>query len=290
MKTLRTLSLVLATTISPALWAACAPEGMQIQVLGSGGPADSAGRASTSYLVWIDGVNRVLVDAGSGSKKPFYQAGATLADIDLIALSHFHPDHAAEFPALLWPAGGQFAVSGPAGAAGFPSVQEFVQQMTGPEGVFAVLNDRVQFAVTQVDPTASQTQTVWDQEGILVSARGVPHGNVPTLAYRVEFGGKQVVFTSDQTGTDASFDRFIAGVDLLVIHLGAGENAAGAIANLHATPSVWGQMAQRAAVGKVLVSHISTSSAQELADSVAIIAQHYSGEILVGEDLQCVAL
>ena len=39
---------------------------MQLQVLGSGGPANSGDRASSSYLVLVDGVSRIMVDAGSG--------------------------------------------------------------------------------------------------------------------------------------------------------------------------------------------------------------------------------
>ena len=69
--------------------AACLNAGMQLQVLGSGGPANSGGRASSGYLLWIDGVARVMVDAGSGTKDQFHASGATLADLQLIAIKRF---------------------------------------------------------------------------------------------------------------------------------------------------------------------------------------------------------
>ena len=81
---------------------ACGSEdGVALQVLGSGGPFGH-GRASSGYLVWVDGVARILVDAGGGTFTRFHEADAHIADLDVIALSHFHPDHSAEVPALLW--------------------------------------------------------------------------------------------------------------------------------------------------------------------------------------------
>jgi ribonuclease BN (tRNA processing enzyme) len=82
--------------------AQCPPvTGVALQVLGSGGPIADDGRSSSSYIVWIDGKNRIMVDAGSGSFLRFGEAGARFEDLELIALSHYHTDHAAGLPALL---------------------------------------------------------------------------------------------------------------------------------------------------------------------------------------------
>ena len=96
-------------------WAACGDSGVSVQVLGSGGPF-GAGRASAGYIVWVDGVSRIMVDAGGGTFARFYESGARVPDLDLLALSHFHPDHASEVPALLWPRGGDLRVAGPSGS------------------------------------------------------------------------------------------------------------------------------------------------------------------------------
>jgi len=56
--------------------AECPPEtGVALQVLGSGGPIADDGRASSSYLIWVDGKSRVLIDAGGGS---FLRVGDTV--------------------------------------------------------------------------------------------------------------------------------------------------------------------------------------------------------------------
>ncbi len=58
-----------ATTCPPAA-------GVAVQVLGSGGPIADDARAATSYLIWIDGRSRVLIDVGSCLCFRLGQAGA----------------------------------------------------------------------------------------------------------------------------------------------------------------------------------------------------------------------
>lgn len=68
--------------------------------LGSGGPlladAGLVPRASASYLVWIDGRGKVLVDLGGGAFLRFGQSTVRLDDLSLIAISHLHPDHVSD--------------------------------------------------------------------------------------------------------------------------------------------------------------------------------------------------
>ena len=45
----------------------CAAGPATVQILGSGGPALNRERASASYLLWVDGQARMLVDMGGGA-------------------------------------------------------------------------------------------------------------------------------------------------------------------------------------------------------------------------------
>ncbi|MDP6096093.1 MAG: MBL fold metallo-hydrolase [Gammaproteobacteria bacterium] len=280
----------LCSIFSASVWSACQDSGVQLQILGSGGPGPSNGRASSGYLLWIDGESRIMVDAGSGTKDQFHRANANLDTIDLIALSHLHPDHSAELPAILWTAGGSFYLSGPTPAGVFPSIENFLDSMFGPGGAFRILADRIDLEVFTVDTAAANPVDVWREGNILVRGTGVPHGDVPTIGYRIDFPDVSIAFTSDQNGSNPSFIDFIQGVDYLVIHLASSEDATGFIAELHAKPSVWGQMATAADVGHVIVSHISTSSPQALEESLTILRSNYSGALTVGEDLMCFEL
>lgn len=279
------ITLSFAATVAQA---ACRANGVQLQVLGSGGPGDSMGRASSAYLLWVNGESKVLVDAGSGSKNLFYQSGASMDQVDLVALSHLHPDHSVELPAILWPSGGSFDLAGPNGSDTFPSISQFVEQVFGEEGVYKVFQGRVDIDVIELN--TEEISQVWQQRNISVTGTGVPHGNVPTIGYRVEVDGSSIGFTSDQNGSNPGFIDFIRGVDTLVIHMAANEDASGIMAELHATPSVWGQMAQSANVGQIVVSHISTSNPDQLRANVEILEQNYNGPVIVSEDLMCIDL
>ena len=80
----------------------CWAEPLMLQVLGSGGPFAGGTRASTGYLIWRDGRALVMIDAGGGTFLRFGEAGARLQDLSLLAISHLHPDHVSDLPALLW--------------------------------------------------------------------------------------------------------------------------------------------------------------------------------------------
>ena len=89
---------------------------------------------------------------------------------------------------------------------------------------------------------------------------GVPHGNVPAIGYRVEVGDTGIVFSSDQNGSDPAFTEFSRGADVLIVHFAGSENSARAGSrNLHARPSVWGQIAADAEIGRLVLSHISSN-------------------------------
>src|SRR5215831_20797810 len=53
----------------------CAAGPATLQILGSAGPAFNKDRASSSYLLWIDGKARMLVDMGGGAYLRFGQSG-----------------------------------------------------------------------------------------------------------------------------------------------------------------------------------------------------------------------
>ena len=87
----RALGAPLAATQSAAL---------DLIVLGSGGP-DAVGRASTCFVLSLDGSPRILIDAGSGAFVRLGEAGLSLDHLDLILLTHLHIDHTGELPGIL---------------------------------------------------------------------------------------------------------------------------------------------------------------------------------------------
>lgn len=272
----------------------CAENAIALQILGSGGPA-GIGRASAAYLIWIDGTARVLVDAGGGSFKTFHEAGANVDDLELLAMTHFHPDHASEIPALLWLNETDMFLSGPSGSDMYPSADEYVHGLFGPKGVFRAVTAGKGLKTVTVDTAASKATEVYADEAMRVTAIGVPHGIVPAVGYRVDIGDVSIAFSSDQNGSDPKFAKFAAGADILVVHLTVPETVTGFGGDLHAKPSVWGQMATDAKVGTLVLSHLMRvppktmeGDLPDFDEKLGHLRSTYKGSFVIAEDLMCI--
>src|SRR5882757_7065125 len=185
----------------------CIGHGVELQVLGSGGPEMEDRRASTSYLVWLDGRPRVLIDSGGGSALRFGQAGAKVAQLDAILFSHLHIDHTADFPALMKSAYFEdrqkpLPVYGPAGNDAFPATTGFVADPFDPKRgadryLGSFLNGEesgFKLEAHDVTPETHQVLPVYSRDGLDLAAMAVIHDGAPALAWRVSVGGKVLVF------------------------------------------------------------------------------------------------
>ncbi len=272
----------------------CAGNPVAVQILGSGGPAVNANRASASYVLWVGDQAKLLVDMGGGTYIRFGQSRAKLADLAMLAVSHLHPDHISDLPALLWLSHqlrkDPLPIVGPSGNEVAPAFPTFLSRLFDEKnGAFQVLGHTVGAAqgngvpleVSVVDVKKAEPSTVFDRDGLTVTALGIPHANVPTLAYRVQARGMSVVLSSDQNGTNPKFTEFAKGADLLVMHLAI---AAGATSPLHAAPGVVGRIAHDAGVKRLIVSHIGLF---DLDAAIAELKKSYAGPLTIGADLQC---
>ena len=287
---------VCSFALAPVTQAACNDAPVSLQVLGSGGPFGN-GRASAGYLVWVDGSARIMVDAGGGTFTRFHEAAARVNDLELLALSHLHPDHSAEVPALLWIKPTDMLISGPTGSGDYPSIEEYVAGLFGPTGVFRSVTDGEGMRSLTIDVARKTPTEVFANEDLRVSGIGVPHGIVPAVGYRVDVGDASIAFSSDQNASDPAFVEFAKGVDVLVIHLAIPESQTGFGADLHARPSAWGQLATDADIGTLVLSHLSgiapknaDGSVSGLGEKLKDLRSRYDGPLIVAEDLMCVPI
>jgi len=285
----------------------CGASGLALQVLGSGGGFASTGRASPSYLVWKDGRAALLVDAGGGASLRFAESKAKLSDLHAILLTHFHPDHTSELPALLWHSErarlNPLPVLGPAGNDAFPGLRAFAARLFGTEGAFPVMGEAlggsggsVRLQLTEIDPAVGHAAPFGSEIEIL--AQGVHHANVPALAYRVEVDGRSIVFGGDQSGTDGSFVKFAREADLLVMPLGFSTRSP--LSEFLASPKRVGELAREAKVKHLILAHFMRAfdndphpeyySLAALDESVASVREAFPGTITVSTDLQCVPI
>jgi ribonuclease BN (tRNA processing enzyme) len=278
----------------------CGAQGVAVQVLGSGGPELQDKRASSSYLVWEDGRPRVLVDAGGGSALRFGESGAQMSDLDVILFTHFHVDHSADFSALIKSSWFEdrtrpLPIYGPPGNDFMPSTTEFVSDFFGEKhGSYRYLSELLvqgEESSYKLQPHNVEGSTrpvaAFRSGNLAVYSVHVVHGGVPALAWRVEVGGKLIVFSGDTNGEGEGLTRLASNADLFVAHNAVPEGAVGIERSLHMPPSVIGLIAGDAHVKHLVLSHRMLRTLGKENQTRSEIKKRFSGPIEFANDLDC---
>jgi ribonuclease BN (tRNA processing enzyme) len=280
--------------------AACTGKGVELQVLGSGGPEVPDKRASSSYLIWRNGKARVLIDAGGGAALRFGESGAQMEDLDFILLSHLHIDHTSDLPALFMSSyfGERMRplpLFGPVGNAEFPATTDFIAELFHPgRGAYRYLgnylsgrDDGYRVQPHNVRLGVHEIRKVSIKDGILISATTVIHGSVPALAWRVDLDSRSLVFSGDGNGDNGNLQRLANGADMLVIHNAIPEGTEGPPRALHMPPSLIGAIAKSADAHRLVLSHRMLRTLGREQETLSFISRSYTGPIAFANDLDC---
>ncbi|QBB72695.1 MBL fold metallo-hydrolase [Pseudolysobacter antarcticus] len=274
------------------------PPVLELVVLGSGGPG-AVGRASSSFVVLLDGIPRILIDAGSGAFARLGETKLSLDRLDRILLTHLHIDHSAELPgifkarAVASRGAINFHVFGPSGAGKFPSTKRFVDLLFGKHGAFAYLADfsaPITIVTTDIGATLSRTrklQTLLAKDGLKITAIAGHHDDAPSIIYRIDYKNRSVVFSGDIDAAGLDNLRSIADhCNLLVFNTVVLDRpqSAEALYTLHTPPKSIGEVAASAHVGALLLTHLNPAIDQAHDDVLASIHRNYAGPVTFAED------
>lgn len=289
----------------------CGTAPVQVQVLGSGGPELAGKRASSSYLVWIGGKPRVLVDIGGGAVLRFGESGATVSDLDVILFTHLHVDHSAGLPALIKSSFFEdrqrpLPIYGPGGNKFMPSTVSFVRSMfDSTRGAYRYLGDflspmtsntyklqprdvgEVRDKIRVPRKTGDKIWPVFANNRLQATAAAVAHGSIPALAWRIETAGKRIVFSGDTNGDSGYLKQLAAEADLLIAHNAVAEGASGVERNLHMPPSVIGRIAHEAHVKQLVLSHRMLRTLGRESETMDSVRKLYAGPVSFANDLDC---
>jgi ribonuclease BN (tRNA processing enzyme) len=248
------------------------PASMELIIIGSGTGVPSLRRGSPCLAVRAAG--RLLVlDLGSGALRSLLRYGLNFSEIDVLALTHLHPDHVGDlipfFFATRYSLGytrrESFALLAARGFKEFHGrlTEAFGQWVEPPEGL---LNLR------ELSPHGPD-QVAW--AGIVI--RSAPTGHTPlSLAYRVEAGGRSLVYSGD-TDVNEPLVELAREADLLVLECSNPFKVEG-----HLTPAEAGALAARAGARRLLLNHFYPPC--EEVDVAAMARAAFREEVLVAED------
>jgi len=253
---------------------------MKLTILGSGTAVPSAKRSAPAYLLEV-GDKLILLDSGEGTKRRLVEAGKDLNSIDYIFYTHTHVDHVAELPAILWgcnwheqPRTRELPIYGPKGfqrffkkmlAAFWP---QFEENSTFKVSITELKNKKV-----ELDSFIIKTKSLDKQANTLIKS---------SIGYRIEHKGKSFAFTGD-VGYNEDVIKLAKKVDLLLI-----ESATPVETDGHLTPAQAGELATKAKVKKLVLTHF--YPAVEQIDIKTEAAKIFSDEIIIAEDLMTIEI
>ncbi|MEH0166794.1 MBL fold metallo-hydrolase [Paucibacter sp. JuS9] len=309
---------VAAPTAAPA--AQATPT--RLVLLGTGsGPIPRKERSQPANLLVVGG-RPYLIDAGNGVARQLVQAGFVPADVRNVFITHHHIDHNADIGALM-----SFAwlednkrrdrQAPPVRFYGPPATAELVRAAQD----FLAVSERIFSAGVPMLPVAGRFEghdvagdgVIFRDDRLVVTvvenshyhgAGGAPKGGDKSYSYRFDTADRSIVFCGD-TGPSEALLRLAKGAEVLVcevneLEAAMQEFAAGSrlpppalqavrlhMERQHITPEQIGELAARAGVRTVVLTHISPGLDGETDASryTAGVRKHFGGAVIAGRDL-----
>lgn len=252
-----------------------------ITILGSGTCVPSLQRSACSVLAEIDS-QKLLFDCGTGTMRRLLETGTKIFDISFIFFSHFHPDHTGELVPFL------FATKYPdENQRQFPltiiAAKNFSRFYKGLKAVYShwieLPSDLLN--IFELD-NQSYDRTRFD--GFYIESLPVEH-RPESIAYRVtDSRGKSFVYSGD---TDYSENLVILSknADLLICEAALPDAFK---VEGHLTPSLAGEIAARANVGQLVLTHFYPQC--EAVDIAKECRKTYKGRLTLAYDLMKIRL
>jgi ribonuclease BN (tRNA processing enzyme) len=250
------------------------PRPVEWIVLGSGTSLPTPTRGSPGHLLRMADGRGVLVDPGPGSVRAAARAGALVASIRAVLVTHFHVDHVLDVFALL------FALRQPALAhcrltiVGPTGVADLVRRGQGVFGNWVALpDDRLEFVELEPGPF----EVALEGQRLEGHALRMPHlGH--SLGYRLRGHARTVAYSGDTGAGDAPVELG-TGSDVFVLEAALPE---GSDTSGHLTPSTAARIATRTGCKELVLTHFYPET--DRADVRALVREHYEGPLVHAHD------
>lgn len=243
---------------------------MKLTLLGSGGSAVSAKRACPSFM--ID--HSILIDIGPGALRNLRISRVPTEQISRVFISHTHADHISDLIPFLWAIqidGRQnpLEIYGP---PGFNRIfRKLLECTSTPDGFF-----KFPLTVSELE---------FGERKNSVSTCRTSHA-IPTLAFRIDSGGKSLCYSADTIYCPAVVE-LARNVDLL-LHESTFLQDQEKIAELtyHSTARMAGRAAKEAGAKRLVLFHIPPPNDHREDEFQKEATQAYGHEVILGTDLR----
>jgi len=282
------------------------------------GPVPSPTRSQPANLLVAGGKN-ILVDVGDGTAGQLIQVGIPTNQLHAVFISHLHWDHTGGLAAILGlrvqtsasspliiygppgtaeMVGGLLASMEPGNIAGYgvpgaprPSLSDITEVIELRDG------DMVEYAGMSVTVRNNTHYSFAPESGLA--------DRFESLSFRFDLPGRSIVYTGD-TGPSTAVEELAQGADLLVAEMMDVEDTIASVRRQapnmpapallgmerhlrdhHLLPGDVGEMASRAGVGAVVVTHF---AGRERGDPMHLeylrqIAEYFDGPVVIANDL-----
>ena len=294
------------------------PTGTRVITLGTrGGPLPTKDRAQSSNLLVVNGTLYVI-DAGDGLTRRIVQAGYDFRQVGKVFITHNHSDHTAGLATLMvsqW----EFQRREPLDIYGGG-----VEALVNGAISYLTPNAEIRWAEGKRTPMADvfhghnvAAGLIYQDANVKVSATenthfhfpvgSPPYGKYASYSYRFETPGRTIVFTGD-TGPSPAVTELAHGADVLVTEVTTPEDVVevfkrsgvwqaktaseqeGFLRHMHeehVTPEDVGQMAAKAGVKMVVMTHLgpTVTPGDDYARYIDAAKEYFSGQIVLAKDL-----
>jgi len=252
---------------------------LSVTILGSGTCVPSLKRSSCSVLMRT-GDNILLFDSGVGTMRRLLETGVEIFDVSFIFYSHFHPDHTSELVPFL------FSNKYPDGSRRRKSLTlvagngllKFYENLKSVYGNWIELDTNL-LNIMELDNAHHDMRRF---DNFKVESIPVDH-NPESIAYRITGSdGISVVYSGD---TDFSENLVMLSndADLLICESALPDELK---VKGHLTPSLAGEIAKRANVRKLVLTHFYPEC--DLVDIEKECRKAYDGPLILAEDLMTI--
>lgn len=293
-------------------------DGTWITLGTAAGPIPDPVRSQPANVLVL-GEKAYVVDAGDGTAGRLAQAGVSLHAIDAIFISHLHFDHTGGLAALLAlryqiSARNTVTVYGPPGTQRtVAGLIDFMRPMA--EAGTGMPGQTTRPTGSNINVVEIRDGSVIELEDITVRATRNTHMSFPqdseaferhqSLSLRFDLPGRSIAYTGD-TGPSSAVEDLAQGADVLISEVMDVDRAIARVKHLdpdiaqpwlemvsthlrahHVSPEQVGEMAARANVGKVVLTHLAPPMHEQDEMDVYIgrVGKTFDGDVVVANDL-----